>query len=189
MKFFFWFFYKMLGWRYEVILPPGIKKFVMVGAPHTSNWDFPASMALLHSIPVKVSFAIKAEWTKFPYSLFMKPLGAVGIDRKNIQSGAKANTTDMLAGLYEKHRTFALGIAPEGTRKPKDKWRTGFYHIAVKAGVPIALAYIDHKTKVMGIGKLIMPSHLESDMKEIMDFYSSKTGKRPENFLLDKRYS
>lgn len=188
MKYLFWLSYKLSGWKFHVDLPKGIKKFVAVGAPHTSNWDFPASMALLHSLPIKVSFAIKAEWTKFPYSLFMKPLGAVGIDRKSIQSGEKIKTTDTLAALYDKHDSFALGIAPEGTRKPRDKWRTGFYHIAVKAGVPIALAYIDHKTKTMGVGKLIHPTDFESDMKEITKFYSTITAKKPENFILDTRY-
>lgn len=188
MKSFFRFFYWLRGWKFEMKLPKDLKKFVLVGAPHTSNWDFPAAMALLSIVPVKVHFAIKKEWTQFPYSLFMKPLGAVGIDRKAIKDGQKLKTTDVLANLFDQYHEFALGIAPEGTRKPRENWKTGFYHIAQKANVPIVLGFVDYKKKIMGITEIIKPENFEMDMKRIIDFYRPISACIPENFKLDSRF-
>src|SRR5690606_5804196 len=113
--------------------------FVMIGAPHTSNYDFFLAMAIAHTIGRNAKFVIKNEWVKFPFGLIMKPLGAYGLDRDKIRAGQAMNSTEVMASLFIDEKDLVLMIAPEGTRKATRHWKTGFYYIAQKAGVPIVL--------------------------------------------------
>jgi len=177
-----------LGWTFKIDLPPDLKSFVFIGAPHTSNLDFFPAMATSYFLNRDTHFAIKKSWLKFPMNLILKPLGAIGIDREKIKTKGSSSTTDVMAKLFKEHHDLVLMIAPEGTRSPNSEWRTGFYYIAQKAQVPIVLAYADYEKKVAGIGPIIYPTDFQQDMKTIMKFYEGKRGKRPENFKLDERY-
>lgn len=178
-------YYKLRGWKIIINLPPELKKFIIVGAPHTSNQDFFLTMAVFYEAPFNPKFAIKDEWLNSWAGFILKSLGAIGINRK--QKNQK--TTDVLAQIFENYEELALTISPEGTRKAAPKWKTGFYYIAQKAQVPIVLAYVNYKNKVCHVEKIITPQHFEKDMKEIMAYYKDRAvGAIPHNFQLDPRF-
>jgi 1-acyl-sn-glycerol-3-phosphate acyltransferase len=177
------------GWKVSVQIPDNIKKAVMIAAPHTSNWDFCLAMVFLSYSRVKGKFAIKKEWLKFPFKTFFTSLGAFGIDRGKSAGGKGLKVTDLLANILIEADEFVMVVAPEGTRKRNDKWKTGFYYTALKANVPIVLAYVDTPNKTMGTGLIIYPENYETDMVKIMDFYRDKSGINPDQFALDKRFT
>lgn len=179
---------KLKGWHIHSEISNGLKKFVLVGAPHTSNWDFLLAMGLFHEIGLKKKFTIKKQWLRPPLKHFFLWLGAIPIDRERIQKQGGTNSTDIVAKSIKEAKELVFLITPEGTRKRTSQWKTGFYHIAVKANVPIVLAYGDYKKKSLGLGKIIFPTNMEEDLKSIMQFYASVTPHIPQNFLLDKRY-
>jgi 1-acyl-sn-glycerol-3-phosphate acyltransferase len=182
--------YQMLkssGWTFDVNLPDTLRSFIMLGVPHTSNFDFFPAMAIGHVMGRNAKFVIKNDWVKFPMSLVMKPLGAIGLDREKLKEG-KGSNTDIMAGLFKDFSELVLMIAPEGTRKATENWKTGFYYIAQKANVPIVCAYADYSKKIIGTGPIIYPGVFEADMKTIMDFYKNISGRQVANFRLDSRY-
>lgn len=189
MKKLFGLLFSLLGWKYVSNLPDDVRSFVFIGAPHTSNYDIIPAMAVASKMKRNARFVIKAEWIKFPFSLILKPMGAIGLDRQKIKESKAGNNTDVMAQFFSEHDEFVLMISPEGTRSPNNKWKTGFYYIAQKAQVPIVLAFCDYKNKVAGIGLVIYPKNFEEDMKTIMNFYRNIEGQNPEKFLLDDRYS
>lgn len=169
-------------------MPDDLRSFVFLGAPHTSNHDFVPAMACLYYIKRNSRYIIKDDWMKFPFNLFFKWTGAIGINRKDIAEGKIKSTTDIMANLFKKYEELSLVVAAEGTRKKREQWKTGFYYIAEKADVPIVLAYGDFEKKKTGVGKIIYLKDFESDMKEIMGFYQKIKGKNPENFSIDLRF-
>lgn len=187
--------YKLMelkGWTFVNNVSEDIRSFVLIGAPHTSNWDFFAAMFAFKFMDRKrynCRFVIKKEWTDFPFGLIMKPLGAWGLDRQKVALGEKSNTTEVMSSFFKKEKDLILAIAPEGTRKPNSRWKTGFYHIAVKAGVPIVLGFVDYSQKICGFGKVLFPKDFDQDMREITEFYQKEWGKVPNNYLPDERFS
>ena len=181
--------FALAGWTFENHLPDDLRSFVMIGAPHTSNFDFIPAMAASLRMKRNARFVIKSEWMKFPLNHFFAPLGAIGLDRKAIQEKKLSSTTDLMASLFQEHKELVIMISPEGTRSPNDHWKTGFYYIAQKAGVPIVCGHVDYAKKQACVGELIIyPTDFEKDMKSIMDYYRGKQGKKPENFRLDQRF-
>lgn len=178
--------YSALGWKFEGELPDDLRSFVYLGAPHTSNHDVFPAMVVGQHLKRNCKFVIKSEWTKFPFGLILKPAGAIGLDRGNLKEKNRESTIDIMARMFKEHKDLVLLIAPEGTRKPVDKWKTGFYYIAQKAGVPIVCGFGDYEKKTFGIGPIIYPTNFEEDMKKIMEFYASIHPKNPENFKLHK---
>ena len=179
-------FFTLSKWKVTHFLPDEIKKCVIIAAPHTSNWDFIYAMGALRIMKLKSRFTIKKEWMRFPFKGIMKSLGALPIDRNAIKNGEKKGTVDAVADLFSDREELRLMITPEGTRAKMEKWKTGFYYIALKAKVPIALAFIDYKKKVCGVDKIIYPSgDFNVDMKQIMAYYKNASGKHPENFSID----
>lgn len=178
---------KSSGWKFEVTIPESLRSFILLGVPHTSNFDFFPAMAMSHVLQRNAKFVIKSEWVKFPMGLVMKPLGAIGLDREKLKEGHGSNT-DIMAGLFKEFSELVLMIAPEGTRKPTDHWKTGFYYIAQKAQIPIVCGFGDYKKKIIGTGPIIYPRDFESDMKQIMDFYQHISGKWTANFRTDVRF-
>lgn len=178
---------KISGWKIDVQLPEDLRSFILVGAPHTSNHDFVPAMAMAYALKRNAHFAIKSDWLKFPLNLVMKPLGAIGINREKLKKGAQSNT-DAMAALFKAIPDLVLMVTPEGTRSRTSKWKTGFYYTAQKAGVPIVLAYVDYKKKILATGQILYPRNFEEDMKSIMNFYRGFQGKIPENFELDERF-
>jgi 1-acyl-sn-glycerol-3-phosphate acyltransferase len=183
--------FKLFGWKITHYLPDEIKKCVIIVAPHTSNWDFVFGMGAVKFMNLHARFAIKKEWIRFPFKKLMLSSGALPIDRnaKN-KSGEQKSTVDLMADLFKTHETLRLVITPEGTRSKMEKWRTGFYHVALKANVPIAFGFMDYKKKECGVDKLIYPTgNFKADMKIIMDFYKNVNAKHPENFSVDLELS
>jgi 1-acyl-sn-glycerol-3-phosphate acyltransferase len=179
--------FRLGRWKITHNLPEHIKQCVVVVAPHTSNWDFIYGMGAIKHMKIYPRFAIKKEWIRFPFGKLMMSLGALPVDRspKN-NSGEKKGTVDAMADLFLQHETLRLIITPEGTRRKVDKWRTGFYYVALKAKVPIALGFMDYQKRECGIDKIIYPTgDFKKDMKEIMDFYKNMKGGNPKNFSVD----
>lgn len=175
-----------MGWKLKGKIAPDIKKCIIVGAPHTSNYDFLLAMAGFYKMKLPIKYLIKKEWLNFkPLSKIFRNSGAIGIDR------SKTGTmVDSLAELIiSSGENMAIMISPEGTRKLNHCWKTGFYYTALKAQVPIVLSYLDYKTKTAGIGPSFLPSGcFRRDMIIVRDFYKDKTAKFPDNFSLKIYY-
>lgn len=179
--------FRLQGWKITNTLPDEIKKCVLLTVPHTSNWDFVIGMAAMKIMKLSKHFTIKKEWLRFPFKRFLLSGGAIPIDRSKKNSlGEKKSTVELMVELFDTHDEIRLIIPPEGTRSRVEKWKSGFYYVALQAKVPIALGYMDYEKRECGIGKLIYPSgDYKADMKEIMDFYRNIKAKNPENFALD----
>ncbi len=170
------------GWKVVNPFMQECQHCVMIGAPHTSNWDFPYAIAAFEIMGIPLRFTIKKEWLKFPLSIAIKPLGAVAIDRSNKGKGlAKRSMVDAMTDLLKNSPNMAMLVTPEGTRKPVKRLKTGFYHVALNAGVPIALGYMDYAKKEAGVGKMVYPSgDMHADMTIIVDYYKTITPRYPE---------
>ena len=179
-----------MGWETDNQWPQGLEQCVMIAAPHTSNWDAVYARLALKVLGVNVRITIKDSYMKFPLGPFVRAMGGIGIDRSPKKEGqARASMVQLMADLFKEHPHLVMLVTPEGTRAKQENWKTGFYHIAMTAGVPIALAYMDYKKKRAGVGKIIHPTgNYEQDMQEIMQFYANIEPKFPENFSVDVRY-
>lgn len=188
----FWkFILKIFGWKIDKDFPKDLKRCVLIAVPHTTNWDFLFAMATFKVMKIPIRFTIKKDWIKFPFGLITKPLGAIGINRKPKVEGEKRQSmVDYMTNLYEENKDLVLVVTAEGTRSRVEEWKSGFYHIAKNAQVPIAMGYLDYKNKIAGIRKEIMipTDDIVKDMKEIMEYYKDAKPKIAENYALDKRY-
>jgi 1-acyl-sn-glycerol-3-phosphate acyltransferase len=170
-------FLKMLGWRIEGEIP-SIKKFVIIAAPHTSNWDFPISLAVAFALKVKIYWMGKAAMFRWPFGAACRWLGGIPINRTRSH-----NMVEQCVRAFRERDKLILLIPPEGTRKKVSYWKTGFYHIAKGANVPIVLGFLDYRRKTGGIGPTFYPTErIEDDMQEIKSFYATITGKRQNLF-------
>lgn len=168
----------LFGWSVEDRLPPA-SRYVCIGAPHTSNWDLPVGLGAMLALDLPARWVGKHTLFRGPMGPLMRSVGGVPVDR-TVSQDFVSQVADRFRRAEERDEPFVLVIAPEGTRSPADRWRTGFYHIAREAGVPIALGYADYPSRRTGVGGWIEPSgDLEADMEEIRAFYADKTGKRP----------
>ena len=155
---------------------PSPRKFVLIAAPHTSNWDFLNFIGLTDDLGITPHFMAKKSLFRWPWKNFMLDMGGVPVDRSGNQNYVQA-MIDEFANRTE----FMLTIAPEGTRGAVRKWKTGFYHIAIGAKVPIVLGFMDYARKVGGLGPMMWPTGVFSeDMKEMARFYSGVTARFPE---------
>lgn len=166
---------KILGWRRSG-QAPGIPKYVMIAAPHTSNWDFPIGLAIMLSFKMKFRWLGKESLFRWPLGILFKWLGGIPINR--------AKSGDMVAQTiqaFKEKAKMVMVVAPEGTRKKDKYWKTGFYYIAKGANVPIVMGFIDYMRKTGGFGPTIEPTgNIESDMEKIRAFYDNVMGKIPE---------
>jgi len=168
---------KFFGWKMETEIPD-IKKCIMIGAPHTSNYDFYVSMLFFLSIGMKISFLIKKEVFVFPIAGLIKKLGGIPVDRKK-----KNSLIEQLTELFESREKLFLLITPEGTRSRNENWKKGFYYIAKATNVPIALSYMDYKYKTLGIGPVFNASDdVEADLIKVKKYYQNINAKYPEKF-------
>lgn len=166
------------------------EKCVVVAAPHTSNYDFWIARSAFEKLEMPVRFTIKKEWMGFPLGWLFRALGAIGIDPAVRSGEKKGSGVESMAALFEKNGKLAILVTPEGTRSKRTEWRTGFYHVAKLAKVPLVLGYMDYEKKEAGIGKILSPGEdMEADMKEIMNFYKGVKPRFPEKFSVDLRYS
>lgn len=165
----------LLGWKI-VGQPPDLPKYVIIGAHHTSNSDGFLMLLYAMAIQLKINFLMKDSWFRGPLGLIARTFGGISIDRSQ-----RHNTVKQIADAFHARDRMVLVITPEGTRKYVPHWRSGFYHIAQQARVPLALGFADYKNKKVGFGPLIMPTgDIEADMAKIREFYSGVTGRYPE---------
>jgi len=170
---------KISGWRTEGKLPD-IPKFVMIAAPHTSNWDFPIMMFIAFKLKAKLYWMGKATIFRKPFKGFFKWLGGIPIDRSKSN-----NVVGQMVDNFHGTDRLILIIPPSGTRKRVKKWKSGFYHIAAGANVPVVLGFLDFKRKTGGVGPVVTPTgDIQQDMKEIRAFYADIEGKNPEKTFL-----
>ena len=167
---------KILGWKTFGELPQE-EKYVIIVAPHTSNWDLFYGFILAFALKLDARYIAKRELFRPPFSPLMKWSGGIPIDRS-----LSSHIVEQMAFIFKERERFVLALAPEGTRHRKDCWKSGFYHIALDAHVPILLAFIDYASKTGGAGPLIyLTGDLEKDMSIIRNFYLTVKGKQPEN--------
>jgi 1-acyl-sn-glycerol-3-phosphate acyltransferase len=181
---------KLMGWETDNHWPENLSQCVMIAAPHTSNWDALYARLALKALGVNVRITIKDSYMQFPLGPFVRAMGGIGIDRRPKQAGEpRPSMVQVMIDLFKQHPELVMLVTPEGTRARQEQWKTGFYYVAVNAGVPIALAYMDYEQKKAGVGKIIHPTgNFEEDMAEIMDFYAGIQAKFPEDFSVDQRY-
>ena len=179
-----------MGWEIDNHWPLDLDQCVMIAAPHTSNWDALYARLALKALGVHVRLTIKDSYMKLPFGPFVRAMGGIGIDRRAKQEGqARPSMVELMSDLFKTHPKLVMIITPEGTRAKQEQWKTGFYHVATTAGVPIALAYMDYVNKKTGVGKIVYPTgDYEKDMAEIMDFYAPINPKFPKLFSVDTRY-
>lgn len=167
---------KFKGWDFEGELPAQ-GKFMLICAPHTSNWDFIYLLAIMFMLRIKVSWMGKHTIFKKPFGKFMRWLGGIPIDRRSTHG-----VVDQIADHFAANENLIIAIAPEGTRRRRDYWKSGFYHIAYKAQVPLLLGYVDYVNKKAGTGLSFIPTgKIKQDMDLIRDFYKDIRGDHPEN--------
>ena len=167
--------FKSRGWRAEGQLPPD-RKFVLVGAPHTSNWDFLVFVGTIAAFGLKVRFIGKHTLFRWPFETMMRGLGGVPVDRSESR-----DLVQQMADQFAAHDEFILIVAPEGTRGKTDRWRTGFYRIALAAGVPMVCVGPDYARRRGVIGPTIHPTgDYDADMAPAFAFFRSLVPLHPE---------
>ncbi len=167
---------KIMGWKTRGE-PLDHQRCVLIGAPHTSNWDFPLMLMVVLKLKLRVFWMGKHTLFPFPFGWFMKWLGGIPIDRS-----ASHNVVNETVRQYAQNDQLIVLIPPEGTRKKVAKWKTGFYHIANLANVPILLGYVDASIKEAGFADFYQPSgDVDKDMEEILAFYANKQGLNANN--------
>lgn len=168
---------RVLGWQF-VGEPPDIPKYVLIAAPHTSNWDFMVMLALDFAFKIRCVWMGKEGLFRGHLGPFYRRLGGIPIDRSS-----RSNVVDQAIRAFQHNERMVMVIPPEGTRRRTDRWKTGFYYIALGANVPLVFGFIDFERRAVGFGPTLMPSgDIQADMAIIRDFYKDIKGKFPENF-------
>lgn len=172
---------KVLGWTVDSGTVPE-KKCIILGAPHTTTWDFLIAYLYYKSQGGDARCMVKKEIFRIPVlGSVIRAMGGVPVDRKNPSSLVRSIISEM-----EKREEFHLAIAPEGTRKPVARWKTGFHLIATKANIPVYLAYFDWGTKHVGYKcKVVLTDDANADMRRIQDMYEEMhlVGKHPKKYI------
>jgi 1-acyl-sn-glycerol-3-phosphate acyltransferase len=167
-------------WRWEAVAPPAPvpERCVMIAAPHTTNWDFPLTLAMARVSGVKISWLGKDSLFRGPMGPVMRRLGGVAIDRS-----APGGMVAALAHELVSRDRLVLVVPAEGTRTYTEYWKSGFYRIAQEAGVPVLLGFVDKSTRSGGFGPAVpITGVVRTDMDVIRAFYAGKTGLRANRF-------
>ena len=170
------FFLRQSGWQ-VVGQYPEFPKCIVVGAHHTSNWDFVYAMLMKFSLGEEFHWVGKASIFRWPLGGLMRSLGGIPVWREK-----KTNFVYQIVEAFQKTERLLIVIAPEGTRKHTPYWKSGFYYMALGAQVPIVLAFIDYRLKHIGFGPSLFPSgDIQADFAQMRAFYADKEGLYPEN--------
>lgn len=179
MKYIAKFIFKLSGWKgFGGIVPD--KKSIIIGAPHTSGWDFFMSWLYYTSIGGKASFLIKKEFFFWPMGYFLRSMGGIPVDRSR-----GSNVIKQVVDEFNKRDVLHLAITPEGTRKRTSRWKGGFHTIARHSGATVYLGYFDFGHKEIGFDtKFELTDDVNSDLKRMRQWYKDKgvIGKYPELF-------
>jgi 1-acyl-sn-glycerol-3-phosphate acyltransferase len=162
---------KLRGWQFSGAVPD-IPKLMIIGAPHTTNWDFWVYLGALRHYRIRASYIGKHTLFRWPFGYFFRKWGGIPVDRSK-----PGGLVEQVVDAIDRSERMILVLAPEGTRKAAPFWKSGFLHIAASARIPILLAYIDFPTKRAGMGPLI---EYDGDASAFMDrcreFYADKRG-------------
>lgn len=166
---------RAVRWRTVGEVP---QRSILVGAPHTSNWDWVITLMLGWVYGIQIKLLVKKEFFRGPLAPFLRWTGAIALDRAD----PGVTVRDLLADA-EGDEPFVIGLAAEGTRSRGEYWKSGFYRMARQSGLPITLAFLDAPSRTVGWGPTFFPSgDVRADMDRIREFYADKTGIRPEAF-------
>jgi len=165
------------GWKTEGARPAAAK-YVLIAAPHTTNWDLFYLLAHAWFLGVKVSWMGKQSLFRGPMGRVMRALGGIPVRRDR-----RSNLVDQMAEAFDENEALVLTVPAEGTRSYVPYWKSGFYYIALQARVPIVLGYLDYARKRGGLGPELIPTgDVRNDMDEVRAFYADIAGKYPESF-------
>ena len=168
---------RLAGWRVAGRAPEA-KKYVLVAAPHTSNFDGALLLMIAAKLRIQIFWLGKDSLFRRPFGPITRWLGGIPVDRSQ-----SSDLVSRLAALFDTVSELVIVVPPEGTRSAAGRWKTGFYRIAEQASVPIGLGYLDYGTRTGGIGPLFEPTgELERDMARIREFYADKVGLKQEQF-------
>ena len=168
---------KLLGWKIIGDIPSE-KKYVIILAPHTSNWDFIIGRCFGYILGIKAKFLGKSQLFKFPYGWIFRAMGGIPVDRTTHN-----NLVSFAIDLFNKSDELVLGIAPEGSRSRVDAWKLGFYHIAVGANIPIAIAFLDYDKREAGVKTMFKAEgDVDKDLNRSEEIYKKVQAKYPEKY-------
>lgn len=156
---------------------PNYPKIVVIVAPHTSNWDFPLGVIALFALDLRLTFLGKDTLFRPPLGGFMRWLGGIPVKRV-----VREDTVAAKVDAFRSADSLVLAIAPEGTRKYVDKWRTGFYHVAVGAGAVIVPVGFDYSTRTIRIMQPVLPSGEVAEVEELRGLFRKEWALKPDNF-------
>jgi len=163
---------ELFGWKIVGSLPED-KKYLVVVAPHTSNWDFPVGLFTRFALGTKIHFLAKDQLFFFPLGPLLRMLGGAPVDRSK-----KNKTVDQVVEIFHERDEFKLAITPEGTRGAVTRWKEGFYHIACQANLPIVMVGPDYASKEVRIHQAFLPSgDIDKDFPMILDFFRTIKGR------------
>jgi 1-acyl-sn-glycerol-3-phosphate acyltransferase len=165
---------RLIGWK-AIGDFPSIPKAVFIASPHTSLWDGIIMVIIAWSMGVRLSWITKKETVRFPFKRFVTYFGAVPVDRSK-----RSDTVSQVAQQFKERDGMYLAVAPAGTRKKRDHWRSGFYHMAVQADVPFICGFLDYKRKEGGIRAIVHPTgDIDVDMARLREVYAGVVAKYP----------
>jgi 1-acyl-sn-glycerol-3-phosphate acyltransferase len=167
----------LTGWRFEGVVPD-VRKMVLIVAPHTSNWDFPVGLQAKLALRLGCTFVAKHTLFRWPLGVFMRWLGGIPVNRK-----AAAGFVSEVVAAQRAADQMTVVIAPEGTRRRVEQWKSGFYRIAVEGGVPILPVGFDYRRRVIFFAPLFHPTgDYDKDLAELKALYRPEMGFKPENY-------
>ncbi|MCZ2128048.1 MAG: lysophospholipid acyltransferase family protein [Anaerolineales bacterium] len=174
---------RSVGWNVDGA-PPDLKKYIVIGAPHTSNWDFLLFLGIIFRLKISTRYMAKIELFTNPLGWFFYWCGGVPVDRKK-----SSGLIEQMVEVCNREDEFILVIAPEGTRYHVHEWKRGFYHIAKSAGIPIVMAKVDGVRKVVHFGETFYPTDdADADMQAIQSAFAGMAGINPRQKLKKKKY-
>lgn len=172
---------KSRGFRLHCESLPNEPRFVLLLAPHTSNWDFVLALAAVLAMDVKANWFAKHSIFKPPLGAMFRAIGGIALNR-----GSPRQAMEQITEAFRSHDELVFAIAPEGTRKRIARWKRGFYQIAVAANVPIVCGFVDYGTRTAGTGPTIYPTgDYETDIEKIQSFYRTIKPKFPDQFAAE----
>ena len=170
---------RVRGWQVQGALAPEAARSVVIAAPHTSNWDLPYTLMVAFALRLNPYWMGKHTIFKAPFGPVMRWLGGIAVNREQSNNLVAASAQ----AIREADGPLQLIVPPEGTRGRTRHWKTGFWHIAREARVPVVLAYLDYERRVCGLGPLLWPGEeVEADMVTVKAFYAPFKGLRPDLF-------
>lgn len=168
--------FKINGWKVVGALPPHPRKFIMIIAPHTSKWDVVYALGAASLVDLDIRFLVNKLEVKHIQGLALKAFGGIPIDKVKNEG-----VVQKVVELFQTHQELVLCLNPEGGLPKCDDFRTGFFHMALAAKVPLLMSYFDYKTKTIGVGDFYhLTGDMDKDFDYIWNFYKTKTGKFPE---------